>query len=454
MVFFMQAGFGVLEAGSVRIKNTRNILLKNLLDACVGALIWWAWGYGAAYQKSGSANAFIGTPNDAHMAKGWAGENESENGADFASWWFQYVFAAAAATIVSGAMAERAQLGAYIVYTTVITGLIYPVVVHWMWDKNGWISPFNPDSFLGGAVDFAGSGVVHMTGGCAAFWGAMIIGPRKGRFIDGQAVPIEGHSSVLQVLGTFILWMGWYGFNPGSTLAITPAGYAQIAARSVICTTLSAAMGGITVVLITKKKDHVWNVGALCNGILGGLVGVTASCSTIFPWHAVVIGFVSGCVYIGASNLMIKLKIDDPLDAFAVHGCCGFWACIATGLFSTPQYAWGAGKGLFYGGHKQIAAQLVFLLANLSWTSFLAVSMFMLLKMFGVLRISADVEEVGMDISKHGGSAYVFDPNGTDASAKGGMPHGGTVKVSPDPASKYAHPDNQVTNINTSSTSS
>merc|ERR1740130_532026 len=268
LVFFMQAGFGVLEAGSVRIKNTRNILLKNLLDACVGAFIWWAWGHGTAYphgtqghSSDGDGNPFIGLPGAATGASGWVGSDESANGADFASWWFQYVFAAAAATIVSGAMAERAQLSAYIVYTTVITGLIYPVIVHWVWDGHGWASSFNENSLLGGVIDFAGSGVVHMTGGVAAFWGALIIGPRSGRFdADGQPVAIRGHSSVLQAFGTFMLWFGWYGFNPGSTLAITPTGYAATAARATVCTTLSAAFGGMTVVLVTKKLDHVWDL--------------------------------------------------------------------------------------------------------------------------------------------------------------------------------------------------
>ena len=476
VVFFMQAGFGVrsprarpqrspqpaqlsslrprlqvLEAGSVRIKNTRNILLKNLLDACVAAMIWWAWGHGAAYQYGGDGNAFIGTPGDAHFANKFSGENESESGADFAGWWFQYVFAAAAATIVSGAMAERAQLGAYVVYTTVITGLIYPVIVHWAWDGHGWISATNPDAFLGGVIDFAGSGVVHMTGGCAAFWGAMIIGPRKGRFVGGNVVAIEGHSTVLQVLGTMILWMGWYGFNPGSTLAISPEGSAAQAARAAVCTTLSAAMGGLTVVIVSKMKDHVWNVGALCNGILGGLVSVTASCGTIYPWSATIIGFVGGCVYLSGSALLLKLKIDDPLDAFAVHGCCGFWACIACGLFTAPQYAYGAGEGLFYGGTKQIGAQLVFLLANLTWTSTIASSMFMLLKMFGVLRISSEVEEVGMDISKHGGSAYIYTSDGKDPSitnsAHSSTTRGGSrrdIKVSP-AADKYAEPGTGTT---------
>ena len=321
-----------------------------------------------------------------------------------------------------------------------------------------------------------------MTGGVAAFWGAAIIGPRTGRFVDGRPVPIRGHSSVLQALGTFILWMGWYGFNPGSTLAITPTGYAAIAARATVCTTISAAFGGMTVVLITKRLDHVWDLGALCNGILAGLVSITApcaarpipsslclhtsylslvcsvstaalarpsrtrahapdrSCATVYPWHAMVIGIIGGFVYLGGSRLELKLKIDDPLDAFAVHGttrppslsppspgtpaprsgleplphhtccagCCGFWACVATGLFSVPAYSWGAGGGAFFGEGKQLGITLITLLAEIAWTSTLAGTMFFALKMANLLRITPDVEDLGMDLSKHGGSAYTF----------------------------------------------
>jgi len=448
LVFFMQAGFGVLEAGSVRTKNTRNILLKNLLDACVGAVIWLLWGHGTAYQSSDSGkNPFIGTPGKAMMAHGWAGRDESPSGADWVSWWFQYVFAAAAATIVSGAMAERAQLGAYLVYTTVITGLIYPVIVHWVWDPNGWASGSNPDAFLGGVVDFAGSGVVHMTGGVAAFWGAKIIGPRTGRFdANGTPVPIVGHSTVLQVLGTFCLWVGWLGFNPGSTLAISPDGSAQVAARSIVTTTLSGACAGLTVVIITKKLDHVWDVGALCNGILVGLVSITAGCATVYPWHAIIIGFVGGLAYLGGSRLELKLKIDDPLDAFAVHGCGGFWACIAVGLFSVPHYSWGAGGGLFFGEHKQFAAQLVTLIVEMSWTSVLSIMMFSSLKLTGILRVSLEVESKGMDVSKHGGTAYTYGDAHSHSSSS--TPHLQSAnvarKIAPEPKDTSAFNESNV----------
>ena len=337
------------------------------------------------------------------------------------------MFAAAAATIVSGAVAERAQLGAYLIYSTVITGLIYPVVVHWVWDGNGWASAFNTNEgddgpLLGGQIDFAGSGVVHMTGGVAALAGAFVIGPRMGRFDGGgrtgKPVPIKGHSSVLQVLGTFILWLGWYGFNPGSTLGITPAGYATGAARSVVTTTLSAATGGLTVVALDKLLgSKTWDVSAVCNGILGGLVSITAGCSTVYPWAAVLIGFLGGFVYFGASNLVLKvLKVDDPLDAFAVHGACGFWGCLATALLAAPAYAYhgtlddgckgGGGVGLFYGEGCLIGVTFATLVAEIAWVGGMSFLMFFALKMAGLLRVPPEVEEAGMDISKHGGTAY------------------------------------------------
>lgn len=434
LVFFMQSGFGMLEAGSVRAKNTRNILLKNLLDACIGALIWWAWGYGVAY---GGSNQFIGTINYSpasslnvgggnFMAIGLQGRGpstgaapgayfpgEHPTGFGFALWFFQYVFAAAAATIVSGAVAERAQLGAYLFYTVIITGFVYPVVVHWGWDSAGWLSSFNEKGefddggpYKGGVIDFAGSGIVHMVGGIAAIWGAFIIGPRKGRFDGGKPVDMPGHSSVLSVLGTLILWLGWYGFNPGSTLGI--AGYGQTSARVAVCTTLSAATGGLVVVLMEKLVgSKQWDVAMVCNGILAGLVSITAGCSVVYTWHAALIGFLGGFVYFGTSKCVLKCcKIDDPLDAFAVHGACGCWGVIAAGLFAVPANGYQCGKGAFYGGSDCISANLTLICTEFAWVSVLSMMMFGGLKVSGCLRISIDVEEAGMDISKHGGSAY------------------------------------------------
>jgi len=416
LVFFMQCGFALLEAGTVRAKNTKNILMKNLLDACIGALIWWSIGYYVAYE---AGKGFIGGTNlDGADSKyffmtGLQGDKEDTTGYAYSLFFFQYVFAAAAATIVSGAMAERTSLGGYMVYTTVITAFIYPTVVHWGWSTDGWASFFSTDDpWKGGVMDFAGSGIVHMTGGIAAICGAAVVGPRTGRFDEKkQPLMMAGHSTTLQVMGTFILWLGWYGFNPGSTLGLSPDGYAKAAARVVVTTTLSAATGGCTVILLEKfLGDKVWSVGAVCNGILAGLVSITAGCVVMYPHMAVITGMIGGFVYFGASKCVLKVcKIDDPLDAFAVHGACGFWGVIAAALFATEGYGYGsgAGGGLFYGGHTDaLAVALGFLFAIIAWVATMSLLMFIPLKLMGLLRVSAEVEAAGMDVSKHGGAAY------------------------------------------------
>jgi len=414
LVFFMQCGFALLEAGTVRAKNTKNILLKNLLDACVGALIWWSVGFMIAYD---SGAGFIGASATTGAApsfflNGYTGNAEDTTGYAMAAWFFQYVFAAAAATIVSGAMAERTALTGYICYTCVITAFIYPVVVHWGWSADGWFSAFNGSPsppLLGGVQDFAGSGIVHMTGGVAALVGAAIVGPRTGRFDEKKKpLPMPGHSSTLQVMGTFILWLGWYGFNPGSTLGLAPSNYARDAARVVVTTTLSAATGGVTVILLEKLcGDKTWNVGAVCNGILAGLVSITAGCSVLMPWAAVIAGFIGGFVFFGSSKCVLKLmKVDDPLDAFAVHGACGFWGVFAVGLFASDHYAYASGKGLFYGSGKALGCAVITLAAEIAWVGTMSFIMFFPLKKAGLLRVSAEVEAAGMDVSKHGGAAY------------------------------------------------
>ena len=411
LVFFMQCGFALLEAGTVRAKNTKNILLKNMLDACVGAIIWWSVGYMIAYDTGAG---FIGASAVSGVApsfflNGFAGGAEDTTGYAFGGWFFQYVFAAAAATIVSGAMAERTALSGYITYTCIITSFIYPVVVHWGWSSDGWISAFAPGSFGGGVQDFAGSGIVHMTGGLAALVGAAVVGPRTGRYDEKKKpLPMPGHSTTLQVQGTLILWLGWYGFNPGSTLGLSATNYARDAARVVVTTTLSAAAGGVTVCIMEKLfGDKTWSVGAVCNGILGGLVSITSGCVVTYPWSAFLIGLLGGVVYWLSSKCVLKIcKVDDPLDAFAVHGACGFWGVFATGLFSASDYAYGSGAGLFYGSGNALGVAIVFLLATIAWVCSLSFLMFFALKKMGLLRVSAEVEAAGMDVSKHGGNAY------------------------------------------------
>jgi len=435
LVFLMQAGFATLSAGSIRSKNVKNILLKNLLDACIGAVVWFAWGYGFAYDDNldGNANGFIGRGT---YNMGLSGVNDKtsgghDNGAEWVGWQFQFAFAAAAATIVSGAVAERCALNAYLIYTACITGFIYPCVVHWVWDGAGFLSAFNSDAdkrILTGCVDFAGSGVVHMTGGWAAMVGAKVLGPRIDRWDRPHL--FEGHSTPLQVIGTFLLWFGWYGFNPGSTLAIHSEGgdYARDAARAAVTTTLAGATAGVTGLFLkchlpaSLGGSGVYDIGHTCNSLLGGLVGITAGCSVVDPGFAMLIGFVAAFVYHLASCAMRKFKIDDPLDAFAVHGACGFWAVIAVGLFGVKEYLQtGFGvddAGVFMAGTKGelFGAQIIALLIEVPWVVVTSFILFSALKACGILRVPADQEVAGLDVSKHGGSAYAGE-DGKSASA-------------------------------------
>lgn len=431
LVFFMQLGFALLEAGSVRAKNTKNILLKNVMDACLGAIIWWAVGYPFAF-GAGGTDDFIGSGDFfLYNHRDWEREMIADyttpgigNPGTYGTWMFQWAFAATAATIVSGAVAERCRFSAYLTYTTILTGFIYPVVVHWGWSGDGWMSPWDygeegpSDAKVGGNdfIDFAGSGIVHMTGGGAALMGAIVLGPRMGRFdASGAPVDMPGHSTVLATMGTFILWFGWYAFNPCSTLLWGSMG---LAAKVAVNTTLGAAGGGVVSFLLGRFFTGTLDIGPALNGILGGLVAITGPCATVDPWAALIIGFIGGAVYYGASKMLLMLKIDDPLDASPVHFFCGAWGVIATGLFSSKsgvEFAafssheaegakhYGAFMG---GGGEQLGIQFVGLLAIASWSCGMSLIMFLALKYAGILRVPPEEESEGLDTSHHGGSAY------------------------------------------------
>ena len=391
----------------------------------MGALTWYFIGYGFAYDScsgsdlpecAGKANPFIGATHY-HFTIGGIDDHSGAThamGNDWMSWYFQFAFAAAAATIVSGAVAERCQLMAYLAYTCLITGFVYPVVVHWVWDGSGFLSAFNSKAMLHGCIDFAGSGVVHMTGGWAALVGAKILGPRIGRFERPAA--FEGHSTPLQVIGTFLLWFGWYGFNPGSTLGIHT--YGRDAARACVTTTLAAAAGGVTGLFIKKKMPEslggsgFYDIGHTCNSLLGGLVGITASCSVVAPRDAIFIGVIAAFVYHLGSCTMRKFKIDDPLDAFAVHGACGFWGVMSVGFFCRMEYSYSESMapdaGIFMQGTRGVlfATQLITALIEIAWVVCTSTIMFTILNKMGIYRVSQEEEAAGMDSSKHGGSAY------------------------------------------------
>lgn len=420
LVFFMQAGFALLAAGFVRAKNTANILMKNMIDACVGGLSFFAVGWAFAYGVSDASNSFIGL-----------GNFFLTDFDDYPSWFFQFAFAAAAATIVAGCLAERLKFSAYLVYTVVITGFIYPVVVHWGWDSNGWLTAFREDTFMAnGYVDFAGSGIVHMTGGVAGLIGAIVLGPRLGKFSGGRVNAIPGHSIALATLGMFILWFGWYGFNPGSTLALSGGGV-ELAAKIAVNTTLAAGAGAFAATITSRIVTGRYDPGLTINGVLGGLVGITAACATVEPWAAIIIGAIGALVMYGAVVTIEKLGIDDPVGAFPVHGAAGAWGVIAVGLFSSEQGLTQAGYiapssyGLLLGGGgEQLVAQLIGLSAILGWVGLTATVLFVGIKYTIGLRVTPEEEERGLDLMEHGLDSYPdFGPIGA------GVFSGGTTSA-------------------------
>ena len=403
-VFFMQAGFGLLEAGFVRVKNTSNILMKNALDASLGILVYWAIGFGLAY---GTAGSFAGFDKFFLTADSTLGGGASAFGVFgdvplFATFLFQWAFAATAATIVSGAMAERTKFGAYVFYTVFITGIIYPIVSHWVWG-GGWLSDLGDNGFL----DFAGSTVVHSVGAWAGLMGAIIVGPRIGKYAaDGSARAIPGHSMPLASLGMFILWFGWYGFNPGSTLALSNGG-AALAAFVAVNTTLAAGAAAATAAAISKIRYEKADLGLTINGALAGLVAITAPAGFVDPYAAVLIGIVGGAIVIFSVAMFDKLRIDDPVGAISVHGVVGVWGTLAVGLFATERLVGGDQYGLLVGGGiEQLGIQIVGILAVGAWTIVLSGLLFMAIKHTIGLRVSEAEELAGLDVQEHGIGAY------------------------------------------------
>jgi ammonium transporter, Amt family len=407
VVFFMQAGFALVEAGFVRSKNTINIMMKNILDGCVGAISFWAVGWAFAYgvDGDGEAGGFIG----------W-GNFFLHDFDDYASWIFQFAFAATAATIVSGAMAERTRFQAYLFYSIFISAIIYPVVVHWVWDGNGWLTAFTDDPIgTNGYLDFAGSGVVHMVGGFAGLMGAIIVGPRLGKYSsDGRINPIPGHNISIAVLGMFILWFGWFGFNPGSTLGLS-GGFYLLAAKVAVNTALAAAAGAATMVILSKIRTGKYDIGLTINGVLGGLVGITAGCAVVDPWAAIVIGAIAAFVVLIGVEALDRLHIDDPVGAVSVHGFAGVWGVLAIGLFATQQGVLDhAGiesdvYGLFMGGGiEQLGIQALGAASIMLWTMATAGILFLVIKYTIGLRVSPEEELRGLDIDEHGNEAYPY----------------------------------------------
>lgn len=405
LVFWMQAGFAYVEGGLTRAKNTNNIMMKNLMDFCIGSVAFWAVGFAFMF---GDGNPFVGTTgwfltgadNSPATGDAYQGVYSALNWTGvplFAKFMFQLVFAATAATIVSGAMAERTKFSAYLIYSFVVSAFIYPVVGHWIWG-GGWLAKL-------GMWDFAGSTVVHSTGGWLALVGAILLGPRLGKYSrEGKPLAIPGHSLPMAALGVFILWLGWFGFNPGSTMA-ADASIAQIA----LTTNLAAATGAVAALftswLLLKKPD----VSMTLNGVLAGLVAITAPCAFVSPLSAAIIGVLAGAVVVVSVLLLDRAKVDDPVGAVSVHGVCGVLGTLALGVFAQEGYAPAntTGNGLLFGGGwKLLTAQAIGAGAVFLWCIVAGVILFGLLKVTIGIRVSAEEEIEGLDIGEHGISAY------------------------------------------------
>ncbi|MES2238680.1 MAG: ammonium transporter [Bacteroidota bacterium] len=382
LVFFMQAGFTLLETGFARSKNTGNLIMKNLMDFCIGSIAFWAIGYSLMYGDS--LGSFIGTPSLFF-----------DSAADMHKLFFRTVFAATAATIVSGAIAERTKFSTYLYFSLFMTLIIYPISGSWIWNPGGWLAQM-------GFSDFAGSTVVHTVGGMASLVAASMIGPRIGKYnADGTTNAIQGHSLLLGALGVFILWMGWFGFNPGSQLAISGDNAYKVAAIF-ITTNLSAAAGSLAAMFLTWYMYKKPDISMTLNGVLAGLVGVTAGCNLVSPAGAFCIGLICGITVVFAIEFVDKkLKIDDPVGAISVHGVCGALGTILVGLFATDG-------GLFYGGgFAKLGIQIIGVVAVGAWaitTSYIVLSI--LKKTIG-LRVTKEEEIDGLDIHEHGTNCYV-----------------------------------------------
>jgi Amt family ammonium transporter len=381
LVFFMQAGFAMVESGFTRAKNAINIMMKNLMDFSMGSIAFWAVGFGLMFGVS--QTGWFGT-------SGFFLSDFSPGGDPWilAFWMFQVVFAATAATIVSGAMAERTKFSGYLIYSVFISALIYPIFGSWAWGSlykgGGWLENL-------GFIDFAGSTVVHSVGGWAALAGAIVLGPRIGKYTkDGKVKPILGHNMPLAALGVFILWLGWFGFNPGSTTAAN-----KDIAMIFVNTNLAAAAGCVLALFTSWIKFGKPEVGMSLNGALAGLVAITSPCASVTPMSAIIIGAIAGVIVVLAVLFFDKIRIDDPVGAISVHGVCGAWGTLSAGIFNI------GGTTM-----KLIGVQLLGISACFLWVFPTAYLLFKLIDVTVGLRVSPEEELEGLDFTEHGGNAY------------------------------------------------
>lgn len=388
LVFFMQAGFTLVEVGFTRSKNAGNIIMKNVMDLCIGSLLFWAVGYGIMYGSDVIMGGFFrSSPSD----QGYFFFSAT----DWYNLFFQTVFCATAATIVSGAIAERTKFSTYLIFSALMTAVIYPIAGSWYW-------PFDDDAWLNvaGFIDFAGSSVVHAVGGSAALIAAILVGPRIGKYKDGKVNAIPGHNMMYGALGVLILWLGWFGFNGGSQLAW--GGDDTVAVGSVIINTnLAAAIGAIAAMALSWIKYGKPDISMTLNGALAGLVGITAGCGAVNAWGAVAIGLICGIIVVLSIEFIDqKLKIDDPVGAISVHGVCGFIGTVLVGVFALD------GGLLYGGGAHQLWVQTYGSLSYVLWAALASFIILFILKKTLGLRVTKEEEIDGLDTHEHGTNAY------------------------------------------------
>lgn len=401
LVFFMQAGFAMVETGMTRAKNAGNIMMKNLMDFCLGSLAFWAIGFGLMF---GASNGWFGTTGFFFSDYG-----KTQDPWVYAFWLFQVVFAGTAATICSGAMAERVKFHGYIIYAIMVSAVIYPIFGHWAWgglfeESKGWLEQL-------GFIDFAGSTVVHSVGAWVALAGVVVLGPRVGKYSrEGKALPIPGHNLPLAALGVFILWFGWFGFNPGSTTAANVS-----IARIAVNTNLAAAAGAVLAMFVTWMKYGNPDIGLTLNGALAGLVAITSPCNNVSPLSAVIIGAIAGVLVIYAVLFFERIGVDDPVGAVSVHGICGAFGTLAAGIFNEAGFSLSV-----------IGVQLLGIGVAFVWAFGTGFIVFKVLAMTIGLRVSPEEEIQGLDLSEHRAEAYpdfsLLHPAGSG---------GGTMRVNP-----------------------
>jgi ammonium transporter, Amt family len=402
LVFFMQCGFAMLEAGLVRQTGVVNTLAENFIDAAVTLLAWWTTGFAIAFGTTSNgffgvdgfflSNAFTLNNGAIEYAMGSGGSTAPIN--TLTLFFFQFAFSATASTITTGAMAERTEFKGDLIYAFIMGAVMYPIVVHWVWNNGGWLNKLN-------FHDFAGSSVVHTVGGWTSLVGAYLLGPRPNR-IWGQIPP--AHNLGYATIGTMILWFGWYGFNAGSTLTLENTGLVGLV---VVNTTLAASTGAVAAMLYIYFRFKQWHLFCGLNGSLAGLVAVTAGCAYIMPWAAALIGLVAGVLVLVVVDIIEWFEIDDPVGAFAVHGSCGMMGTIAVGLLGHPALTINKKAGLFLGGgFELLGVQLGGIAAISLFTVAFSFLMFVPLKAVGLLRVSEEADRIGIDVYEHGASAW------------------------------------------------